>query len=72
MKLNPNNCQLLICGHKYECILTNIEGATVIELYEQKPIGINIGRDLTLENHRIVRAKTYWNIYRQRSNIRKS
>ena len=51
MKLNPNKCHLLICGHKYECILANIEGATVIESYEQKPLGIYMGRDLTLENH---------------------
>ena len=51
MKLNPNKCHLLICGHKYGCILANIEGATVIESYEQKPLGIYAGRDLTLEYH---------------------
>ena len=37
--------------HQYECILANIEGATVIESYEQKLLRIHIGRDLTLENH---------------------
>ena len=51
MKLNPDKCHLLICGHKYECILANIEGATVIESYKEKLLGIYIDRDLTLENH---------------------
>ena len=51
LKLNPSKCHLLICGHKYECILAEIDGTTIIESYEEKLLGIYIGRDLTLENH---------------------
>ena len=51
MKLNPDKSHLLVSGHKHECILANTGGTPVIELYQEKLLGISVDRDLTFENH---------------------
>ena len=51
MKLNPDKCHILICGHKHEIMIGNIGNATVIESHKVKLLGIDIDSDLKFEDH---------------------
>ena len=61
MKLNPDKCHLLVCGHTHECIITNIGGTSVIESYQINLLGISIDRELTFENYLDGLCKTFEN-----------
>ena len=51
MKSNSDKCHILICGHKYECILVHIGNEMIIESHQEKLLGILIDSKLTFENH---------------------
>ena len=36
MKLNSRKCHRLVCGHKFECMICNIENPQVIETHVVK------------------------------------
>ena len=51
MKLNSSKCHLLICGHKYECMLCKIDNTQVIETHLVKLLGVKIESELTFNNY---------------------
>ena len=51
MKLNPEESHLLICGHKYECMLANIGGQTIIESCQEKLLGVLLYSSINFEDH---------------------
>ena len=51
MKLNSSKCHLIVCGHKFEHMLTKIDNSLIIESFQVKLLGIEINSKLTLENH---------------------
>ena len=51
MKLNSKKCHLLVCGHKFECMICKIENIQVIETHLVKLLGVKIESDLTFKNH---------------------
>ena len=51
MKLNSSKCHLLICGHKFECMIGNIKNHHVIETHDVKLLGIQIDSKLTFNDH---------------------
>ena len=51
MKLNSKKCHLLICGHKYEIMIGNINNAKVIESTDVKLLGVLIDSKLTFNVH---------------------
>ena len=51
MKLNPDKCKLLVCGHKYEVMIGNVAGANVIESHNVRLLGIRIDSDLRFNEH---------------------
>ena len=51
MKLNSSKCHLLVCGHKFECMIGKIGNAQVIEKNRVKLLGIEIDSALTFESH---------------------
>ena len=51
MKLNSTKCHLLVCGHKFECMLCEIRGSQIIETHLVKLLGANIESELTFKNH---------------------
>ena len=42
MKLNSSKCYLLVCGHKFECMLCGIDNAQIIETRPVKPLHVAI------------------------------
>ena len=40
MKLNSSKCHLLVCGHKNECMITNVTGSMWIEEHDVKLLGV--------------------------------
>ena len=48
--MNPEK-SVLICGHKYECVLANIGGQTVIESHQEKHLGVLLDSSIYFENH---------------------
>ena len=51
MKLNPDKCQLLISGHKYEVMIGNIKDTQVIETHNAKLLGVLIDSGLKFDAH---------------------
>ena len=51
MKLNSGKCHLLVCGHKFECMICNIENFQVIETHVVKLLGVKIESELTFNTH---------------------
>ena len=51
MKLNSNKCHLLVCGHKYECMLCDVGHSKVIEEHKVKLLGVWIDSDLSFDDH---------------------
>ena len=49
--MNPEKSHLLICGHKYECMLANIGGQTIIESRQEKLLGDLLDSSINFENH---------------------
>ena len=50
MKLNSSKCKLLICGHKFESMISKIENAQVIETHIVNLLGIQIDTELTFNS----------------------
>ena len=51
MKLNSSKCHLLVCGHKYECMLCDVGHLKVIEEHKVKLLGVWIDSDLSFDDH---------------------
>ena len=51
MKLNSNKCHLLVCGHKYECMLCKINKTQIIEAHFVKLLGVTIESKLTFQHY---------------------
>ena len=51
IKLNSGKCHLLVCGHKFECMICNIESSQVIETHVVKILGVKIESELTFNTH---------------------
>ena len=51
MKLNSSKCHLLVCGHKYECMLCKINKTQIIEAHFVKLLGVTIESELTFQHH---------------------
>ena len=51
MKLNSDKCHLLVCGHKFECMVCKIAKTQVIETYLVKLLGVKIESELTFNNY---------------------
>ena len=47
MKLNSSKCHLLVCGHKYECMICKIGTSQVIETHLVKLLGVKVESELT-------------------------
>ena len=52
MKLNSRKCHRLVCGHKFECVICNIENSQVIETHVAKLLVVKIESELTFNTHR--------------------
>ena len=51
MKLNSSKCHLLVCGHKFECMICKIENLHVIETHLVKLLGVKIESELTFNSY---------------------
>ena len=51
MELNSSKCKLLVCRHKFECMICNVGNSDVIEAHEVKLLGVKIQSDLTFKSH---------------------
>ena len=51
MKLNGSKCKLLICGHKFESMICNVDGSLVIETHLVKLLGVKIDSELNFNTH---------------------
>ena len=51
MKLNSSKCHLLVCGHKFECMLCEIDNTQIIETHLVKLLGVTIESELTFKNY---------------------
>ena len=51
VKLNSGKCHLLFCGHKFECMICNIEYSQVIETHVVTLLGVKIESELTFNTH---------------------
>ena len=51
MKLNSSKCHLLVCGHKYECMLCKINKTQIIEAHFVKLLGVTIESELTFQHY---------------------
>ena len=51
MKLNSSKCKLLVCGHKFECMICNVGNSDVIEAHEVKLLVVKIESDLIFKSH---------------------
>ena len=51
MKLTSSKCHLLVCGHKSECMICNIENSQVIETHVVKLLGVKIESELSFNTH---------------------
>ena len=54
MKLNQDNCHLLISRHKYESVCANIGSCKILESNDQKPLGVKIDRNLKFSHFKTV------------------
>ena len=50
MKLNESKCHLLACGIKEE-VVANIGNSSIIEIHEEKLLGVTIDRELKFKKH---------------------
>ena len=57
MKLNKDKCHLLVSGHKYENVWVKMEDEKIWGSGKQKLLGIEIGRNLTFDDHVISLCK---------------
>ena len=57
MKLNQNNCHLLISGHKYESVWTNVGSFKIWDSNDQKLLGVNINRNLKFSHFILKQCK---------------
>ena len=51
MKLNQDNCHLLVSGHKHEYFGAKIDEAKIWESNKQKLIGVAIDRNLNFSEY---------------------
>ena len=51
MKLNSSKCHLLVCGHKFECMICKVGESQIIETHVVKLLGINIDSQLTFNGY---------------------
>ena len=51
MKLNSSKCHLLVCGHKFECMIGQVGNTQVIEENMVKLLGVGIDSGLTFDRH---------------------
>ena len=51
MKLDKDECQVLLSGHKYENVWVKMEDEQIWESAKQKLLGIEIGRNLNFDDH---------------------
>ena len=51
MKLNSGKCHLLVCGHKFECMICNIVNSQFIETHVVKLLGVKIESELNFNTH---------------------
>ena len=51
MKLKAGKCHLLLCGHKYELMIGNVDNNFIIESHKVKLLGIEIDSDLKFKDH---------------------
>ena len=51
MRLNSSKCHLLVCGHKFECMVCKIGNTHIIETHLVKLLGIEIESELTFNKH---------------------
>ena len=51
MMLNSDKCHLLVCRHKFECMVCKIEKTQVIETHLVKLLGVKIESELTFNNY---------------------
>ena len=51
MKLNSKKCHLLVCGHKFECMMCEIHNTQIIETHLVKLLGVTIESELTFKNY---------------------
>ena len=51
MKLNFKKCHLLVCGHKFECMMCEIHDTQIIETRLVKLLGVTIESELTFKNY---------------------
>ena len=51
MKLNSKKCHLVVCGHKFECMLCEIHNTQIIETHLVKLLGVTIESELTFKNY---------------------
>ena len=52
MKLNSSKCHLLVCGHKYECMLCDVGHSKLIEEHKVKLLGVWIDSDQSFDDHK--------------------
>ena len=57
MKFNSSKCHLLVCGHKYECMLCDVGHSKVIEEHKVKLLGVWIDSDLSFDDHMLQKIK---------------
>ena len=51
MKLNQDNCHLLVSGYKNENLWTNIGNEKLLESKKQKLLGLDTDRNLNFNEH---------------------
>ena len=51
MKLNSGKCHLLVCGHKNECMISNVGSSMLIEEQNVKLLGVLIDSKLSFDDH---------------------
>ena len=57
MKLNSSKCHLLVCGHKFECMILKIGNSHVVESHLVKLLGIKIESELTFNKQMEITCK---------------
>ena len=57
MKLNKDQCHLLVPGHKYENVWVKMGNEKIWESAKQKLLGIEIGKNLNFDDHVISLCK---------------
>jgi len=51
MKLNPEKCHFMICGHKYEHVFADVSSQHIWESSSQKLLGVTIDNEMKFDSH---------------------